>query len=268
MTCFSTQVGYSECDVGITVISYSQERNSFIDYSHPVGQDGPVWLSKPPQKLPPSTNIVRVFDSMTWLFVFVSMVTVSLMLLIASQLGIQYGVGTSDVITLLLTPFQTLNAESLPTWFIKKDRTTRVFSPGFSGNFILLMWAVMGSLIALAFMSNIRAMLLKPVYEQPIETTKDIFDVGRIPIIKEGSFFTQYFKTSENPWQRLAYEKRYSISLKDKKEEERVTKEEVHNHGTHVILKHPEKMAYSLNHDEFYKGKSVPIFHASKKSVR
>ena len=63
-------------DVGITVISYTEERGSFIDYSHPVGLDGMKWTSKPPQKLPPATNIIRIFDGTTWLLVLVSMTAV------------------------------------------------------------------------------------------------------------------------------------------------------------------------------------------------
>ena len=70
------RVGYSLSDVGICIISYTLERGSFIDYSHPVGLDGAKWMSKPPQKLPPATNIIRIFDGVTWLLVFVSMLSV------------------------------------------------------------------------------------------------------------------------------------------------------------------------------------------------
>lgn len=70
------KVGYSECDVGISVISYTQERGSFVDYSHPVKDDGSKWISKPPQKHPPSTNIIHIFDKRTWLMILISMVII------------------------------------------------------------------------------------------------------------------------------------------------------------------------------------------------
>ena len=86
-------VGYSICDVGITFLGYTQERGSFIDYSHPVGEAGMMWISKIPQKLPPATNYFRVFDKTTWLLILLSMVSTSLTLLIASRVGLSYGSG-------------------------------------------------------------------------------------------------------------------------------------------------------------------------------
>ena len=139
-------------------------------------------MSKPPQKLPPATNIVRIFDYTSWLLILISMLSVSFSLVLASRLGLQYGVGTKDMVTLLLSPFQTLNAEPLPWWFNKDKRGERngygkhsLFTPGFTGNYLLLMWALLGSLISLVFKWNIRAMLMKPVFQKPIDSTKDIF---------------------------------------------------------------------------------------------
>ena len=39
-------VGYGQSDLGVSIISYTQERNSFIDYSHAVGTDSMVWVTK------------------------------------------------------------------------------------------------------------------------------------------------------------------------------------------------------------------------------
>ena len=137
------------------------------------------------------------------------MLSVSLVLVLASYAGDQYGVGTKDFIIIMLTPFQTLNAESLPSWFVKKEgqklQNKKFFSPGFAGNFLLLMWAVLGSLISMAFLSNIRAMLMKPVYQKPIDSTEDIFKVGKKPLIG-GGMWPNYLRTSSNEWERLAGE--------------------------------------------------------------
>ena len=43
-------------------MGYTQERQTLVDYSHPIGDFASHWISKPPEKLHPSTNIVRVFD--------------------------------------------------------------------------------------------------------------------------------------------------------------------------------------------------------------
>ena len=53
------QVGYGECDVGVTNIWYLSDRQSLVDYSHYIGDTAMKWLSKPPGKLPPVTNIIR-----------------------------------------------------------------------------------------------------------------------------------------------------------------------------------------------------------------
>ena len=208
---------------------------------------------------------------MTWLLILVSMFTVSLMLVLASCLGLQYGVGTRDIVTLLLTPFQTLNAESLPTWFTtKSDKVSpSFFSKGFSGNLLLLIWAVMGSLLAMAFMSNIRAMLLKPVYENPIDSTKDIFKAGKIPMNgRDGGYWAEFLKVSANPWERLAFEKGITWVNRDTDHLERLMREEVYSYGTHVVLRNPEAIAHTLNIDDFFKEKPLPIFHASKERIR
>ena len=39
-------VGYGHSDLGVSIISYTEERNSFIDYSPAVGTDSMVWVTK------------------------------------------------------------------------------------------------------------------------------------------------------------------------------------------------------------------------------
>ena len=103
----------------------------------------------------------------------------------------------------------------MPTWFTKnkkyKDRSKSLlqakpfFSPGFAGNGLLLLWTVAGSFIAMAFLSNVRAMLMIPVHEQPIDTTEDIFSQDKTPIINlEGSFWREYLLDSSNYWEARA----------------------------------------------------------------
>ena len=252
------------------------ERASFIDYSHPVGVDAMKWMSKPPQKLPPATNIVRIFDSITWLLIFISMLAVSFTLVAASYVGLQYGVGTTDTVTLLLTPFQTLNAEPLPSWFSKEkprmgskkhSGSCEVMSPGFTGNYLLLMWAVMGSLITMAFMCNIRAMLMKPVFQKPIDTTKDIFTWDKITINSDaGSFWPEYLKTSTNEWERLAGETGYAFLTAHEREEDIIQK--IYKDGSHVSLENPEYIAHQIQKVEWFKDKQPPIFHISRDFIR
>ena len=143
------------------------------------------WISKSPGRVAPVYNIVKIFDPYTWILILIAMLTVSASLLVASGFGLTYGVGTKDKVLFLMVPFGTLNAEYLPSWFETKVRNSKYakrvsfLSPGFSGNFILLLWTIIGSFITMAFLCNIRAMLMKPVYERPIDSTQDIFEYGK-----------------------------------------------------------------------------------------
>ena len=69
-------MGYGGADVGISIISYTIERNALVDYSHGIGVDAMNWISKPPGKLPPSTNIVRTFDYYSWMMIGFSLISV------------------------------------------------------------------------------------------------------------------------------------------------------------------------------------------------
>ena len=165
------------------------------------------WISKPPGKLPPATNIVRTFDYYSWIMIGVSLLSVSLACFVASKLGQRYGVGTLDTVHIFLAPFGTLNAEPMPRWFTKNNKKEQktFFSPGFAGNGLLLLWTVTASFLTMAFLSNIRAMLMIPVHEDPIDNTEHIFRQDKIPLINvEGSFWREYLLGSSNYWERKA----------------------------------------------------------------
>ena len=191
------------------------------------------------------------------------MLVTSLMLLIASRAGLGYGVGTDDVISVFLTPFQTLNAEYLPVWFSRRGNR-RFFSPGFTGNYMLLMWAVLGNIITLAFLCNLRAMILKPVFQKPIDSTKDIFTEGKIPINSlSGSRLPEYLKTSRNEWEGWAGNTGYAC--KSLKERERALVQKVYEEDSHVLLLVPVEILSFLEL-EYFKDKELPLFHISRES--
>ena len=203
------------------------------------------------------------------------MLAVSLSLVLASHLGLKYGVGTKDTVTLLLSPFQTLNAEPMPSWFSKVERKGRrkgsrnlaFFTPGFTGNYLLLMWAVLGSLITMAFMCNIRAIMMKPVFKKPIDSTKDIF-IGKKTTNNNyaGAFWQDYLATSTNKWERLAAETGYAF--KTNKEKEVAIIKNIYEDGSHVSLENPEYIAYQSQIVEWFKDKPPPIFHISRDVIR
>ena len=170
------------------------------------------WVSKTPGKLSPATNLFRVFDYQSWTMIGVSLLSVSVVLIIITRIGQMYGVETPlDTFKIFSLPLATLIGENLSSSFMKTKKTKKrkglesLFPPGFAGNGLLLVWNAMAVIITMAFLSNIRAILLSPSYEPPIDSTEHIFKEGRIPIINyNGSLWWQYFQTSNNSWERKA----------------------------------------------------------------
>ena len=65
-----------------------------------------VWVSKPPQKLPPITNILRIFDVTSWVLILASIMSVSVVLLAVSKVGTLYGGKDQDYEDILLVSFR------------------------------------------------------------------------------------------------------------------------------------------------------------------
>ena len=104
-----------------------------------------------------------------------------------------------------------LNAESFPSWFDVPSlrnipRLQQIFPRGFSANFVLLTWSLLGSVLAYGLLANFRIMLLRPVMEKPVDTAQDILDRGMIPVVdKKGYYYVDHLKQSSNPvYQHLA----------------------------------------------------------------
>ena len=84
-------------------------------------------------------------------------------------------------------------------------------------------------MISTVLHSNVRAMLMIPVYEQPIDTTENIFHYDKVPqhlltldtnsahtqvplVNLEGSFWKDFLLASPNSWERRAGEEGVTFS--------------------------------------------------------
>ena len=105
--------------------------------------------------------------------------------------------------------------------------------------------------ISFAFMSNIRAMLLKPSYETPVDSTEELLKRGIIPINSNGGFWEEYLLSSINPWERLAGEK--GITFQSGAEQQKLIREKVKMEGSHASLENTEAVAYLSLVDPQYK---------------
>ena len=77
-----------------------------------------------------------------------------------------------------------------------------------SSNLVFTIWAVFGGFILHFLLSNFLTVLLRPSFEEPVETAKDIIDRNIIPFAEpgeRGEFYKQFFENSPNEhYQKLS----------------------------------------------------------------
>ncbi|XP_023342632.1 glutamate [NMDA] receptor subunit 1 [Eurytemora carolleeae] len=190
-------VVYDEADVGITYMSYNAQRMQYVSYTTPVGEFKPVWFSKYPGRSSPAWNIIEVFDYYGWLAILVSTIAAILVFLMVVQAAPILGFKQPDNIIVSLMPISLINAEGMPDWFLLQKEQRRVWS----GSVLLMVWAIGSLFLTMAFSSNLRAILLNPTYEAPLDTSKQIVERGPIVILKESSWIFPFLKSSPFPWQ-------------------------------------------------------------------
>ncbi|XP_023330176.1 uncharacterized protein LOC111702653 [Eurytemora carolleeae] len=141
-------------------------------------------------------NIVKVFDKYTWLAIFVSLILASLGLLLIANVVKSLGFEQPDNVIMLLMPLSILNAEPMPDCYIFFNK--RVYS----GSLLLMSWALSSALLTFSFSSNLRAILLAPSYQIPIDTSTQIAE-NKMSVVLQAreNLHLNYFLTSPVPAQ-------------------------------------------------------------------
>ena len=228
-----------------------------MEFTGPLFESVMKWVSKAPSKKTSATNLLRIFDKTSWIFTFASMLFLSFVLTAAYQLGYISGGKKPDIVLLILTPLAMLNAEAMP---VDVEQVARRKSRGeFSRNFLFLNWSVMGMVLVFCFLCNLRAMILKPMLEKPIDSTEDLFLQGITPIIVSG-LYTHYMETSSNQWHRKAREIAHVIPNPSYIKENLETL--VQQDGTHSLMGPPPEIAYALKNQ-----KISPAIHFSQEDI-
>ena len=102
-------------------------------------------------------------------------------------------------------------------------------------NFVLITWALFGSLFIYAFLANFRTMLLMPQYEKPVDSAQDVLDRGMIPFVNVGGdYWRDQLLQSSNP----TYKKLGEILVvpKDWDQFEKMVREDIQEGNTHTIF--------------------------------
>ena len=241
------------------------ERAGFIDYTTPLLENGIKWVTKAPGRISSATNLVKIFDNMSWFLTLLSMILIGISLLIAYKVGTFYGLQGRDTTLTILTPLAMMNAESVPNECTNNKSSSHFFTKGFSRNFLYLLWSVMGMVLVFSFTCNLRAMIMKPQKESPKDSTEDLVTSGTIPIVVKGFNQETLLKNSLNEWQQKAFGFRYS--QEDPSDTENNLKNLVQKKGTHAIIANPEEIAYAVKNDPYYNLQNKPVFHFSQESL-
>ena len=98
-----------------------------------------------------------------------------------------------------------LNSEDFPKWF-QFEKMKRGMS-SLSGKTVLLTWSLVNMILMFSFVSMLRATMMRPVMEQPIDNTRSLIESGKTPMMTFGKFWLDYMRTSENIWYRQVGEK-------------------------------------------------------------
>ena len=112
-----------------------------------------------------------------------------------------------------------------------------IFPRGFSANFVILTWSLCGGILVHGLLANFRAMLLKPVLEEPVDTAQDILDRGMTVLTNDGMWGATWhvlFEKSLNPVYNQLAKKMYTP--KDFPEKIYRLEFDVLEKGTHVYL--------------------------------
>ena len=126
--------------------------------------------------------------------------------------------------------------QGFPTFFHGGSTKEKKLLPkGYSANFVLISWSVLGSVIGYAFLANFLTMLIKPVLEKPIDTVQTIVDRGMVPITHDyGQYYIDFLRSSANPLYRHLAE--IAINPKNREEKLKLMKERILRDGTSVYI--------------------------------
>ena len=118
---------------------------------------------------------------------------------------------------------------------VGKEKHQQIFSKGFSMNFLLIIWYVMGGFILLFFTANFLNMILMMRKDDPTDTVEKISERGLIPIlVPSGSYYKEFLDGSTiSLYRELG---KQAVMAEDWNDFERLIRSGVLDSNTHVVL--------------------------------
>ena len=137
------------------------------------------------------------------------------------------------------------------------SRTGRGFMLNIHVKFVFLIWGLFGGLLVYFFQANLLTVLLRPQYEKPINSVKDIIDSGMIPFVWETAYYLKdHLLRSPNPLHQQLGD--IMVVPKDDEEQSRMFVDDIQGGNTHVYL----GIMYDWEYE--YGGYNQGDYHTSK----
>lgn len=120
---------------------------------------------------------------------------------------------SADITSVLLTPIALLTGENYPEWYMAQAKRSHKRSVrSFGGNTVLLTWCVLGSVLAYAYIGNLRSMYIRQDPSKQLDTSEDVYRSDKTVYLYEPYYYGKYLKTSKNPYKRiLGYSATYFV---------------------------------------------------------
>ena len=124
---------------------------------------------------------------------------------------------------------------------------------------IFLIWGLFGGLLVYFFQANFLKVLLRPQYEKPVNSVKDIIERGMIPFVEDRAYFYKdHLLQSPNPLHQQLGD--IMVVPKDDEEQSRMFVDDIQGGNTHVYLGVLMDYEYEFggySKGDYYKSKDV-----------
>ena len=176
-------------------------------FTYPFGMISMHYFSRYPIVLQTKwSNILEVFDINSWLVIIITLGSFSIILALIYTCYSQI-LYTWDLIDTGHHPNGYCDFFLLPFFATNEPFSINWFSSFISSGYIMRgVWGILCLLFTLCFTCNLRAQLIKPAYEEPIETPEDMFARG------QNIWIPHLVDDIKKPWEIIHYHRNLARS--------------------------------------------------------
>ncbi len=143
-------------------------------------ESGTIFMTRVPQRVLSLGNILRPFDTITWILTLALMLTLCVILLCTHRMyqALRPGLVKPE-------PFK-FNFFLYGMCKFTEPDPLPWFKGGVSGKWSVFVWSIFALLMIMFYQSNLRAYMITVDYEAPMETLEDVATQGRTVWMPDG----------------------------------------------------------------------------------